>query len=403
MLETPIILNKQKIKNRVMKAAMSEALGSREHAPTEKLITLYRTWAHGGAGLLITGNVMVSAKALGEPGNVVVEDERHLDLLKTWASASKENGARCWMQINHPGKQVFKGVVNEAVAPSEVPFSKDLQRFFPKARALTEQEIITIAEKFGETARIARKAGFDGIQIHGAHGYLISQFLSPKHNIRQDQWGGSLENRSRFLFTVLNCVREAAGTDFPVSVKLNAADFLKGGFSMEDSLTVVKKLAGAGVDLVEVSGGTYENPEMTGLSHQSSKREAYFLSFAESVKRELPNLPLAVTGGFRTRAGMEEALSSRAADMIGMARPLAVYPDLPLKLFKRNVDGVTMDRKKTGIPFIDQKAMLELAWYSLQLERIGKGKAALPQMSARKALVKAVIKNGTEVFKKRRS
>ncbi|TMW74088.1 NADH:flavin oxidoreductase/NADH oxidase family protein [Alteribacter natronophilus] len=384
-----------------MKAAMSEALGTRDHAPSEKLVTLYRRWAEGGAGLLVTGNVMISGTAIGEPGNVVVENERHLPRLKEWAAAATGNATQCWMQINHPGKQVFKGVSNEAVAPSEVLFPKELQRFFPKARALADEEILDIAAKFGETARIAEKAGFTGVQVHAAHGYLISQFLSPRHNIRTDRWGGSQKNRTRFLLEVFRRVRNSVSTGFPVSVKINSADFMKGGFSVDESLETIKLLAGEGADMIEISGGTYESPEMTGITRDHHDREAYFLSFAERA-REAVDVPLAVTGGFRTRDGMEEALLKDQTDLIGMARPLAVYPDLPVKLIHGQTDAVRIERKKTGWRFIDDRAMLELVWYSLQLERMGNGKETLPSLPAGKALLKAAVKYGKGIYAKRR-
>ncbi|MCE7791985.1 NADH:flavin oxidoreductase/NADH oxidase family protein [Salipaludibacillus sp. CUR1] len=403
LLFQPYPLKNIIIKNRIFKSAMSEALATKDNLPSDKLIRLYRTWARGGAGVLVTGNVMVDRKVLGEPRNVVLENDRHLTLFKKWAEAGTENGTQLWMQINHPGKQVFKGVVDEAVAPSAVPFDPSLQKFFPKCRALTGEEITAIIKKFAETARLAQNAGFSGVQIHAAHGYLVSQFLSNKHNRRTDEWGGSIKNRFRFLQEIYKAVRAETGEGFPVSVKINSADFIKSGFSEHESLYVIKELADMGTDLIEISGGTYEKPEMTGrnIKPLTAKREAYFIEYAERLKKET-DVPIAVTGGFRTKEGMEEALFRGKTDFIGIARPMAVYPALPQLLKENKLQKLTLTQKKTGISLLDDHAMLELTWYSQQLARIGKGKRPKPAFSPLLSLFLTVLKNGTEVFQKRR-
>ena len=240
------------IKNRFFKSAMSEGLGDINNSPTEMLPRLYETWAKGGAGLLVTGNVMIDRQALGEPRNVVIEDESNLELLKRWAAAGTKNGTHLWMQINHPGKQIPKMLNKQPVAPSAVPLGYGLESFFAVPRALNGEEIENLIDRYGITAGIAKKAGFSGVQIHGAHGYLVSQFLSSHHNQRQDEWGGSLENRMRFVLAVYKSMRTHVGVEFPVSIKLNSADFQKGGFSEEESMSVVETLADAGLDLIEV-------------------------------------------------------------------------------------------------------------------------------------------------------
>ena len=190
VLSQPYTLpNGSVIKNRLGKSAMSEALGTTDNRMTAGLERLYGRWADGGIGLLITGNVMIDRRALGEPNNVAIEDERDLDQLRAWAAAGTRNGTQLWMQINHPGKQSPKGLNAETVAPSAIPFNKELSRFFSTPRALTETEIEELIQRYGRTAAIAKKAGFTGVQIHGAHGYLVSQFLSGHHNQRQDRWG----------------------------------------------------------------------------------------------------------------------------------------------------------------------------------------------------------------------
>lgn len=391
------------IKNRFFKAAMSEGLADERNRPTEKLVRLYDAWAKGGAGIVVTGNVMVDRRALGEPRNVVIEDEQDIELLKKWASSGTQNNTQLWMQINHPGKQVFKGIVKEAVAPSKVEFEPSLQRYFPIARELTEKEIHDIIRRFGTTAGVAKTAGFTGVQIHAAHGYLISQFLSNRHNKRIDQWGGSIQNRMRFLEEIYNSIRREVGDEFPISVKLNSADFMKAGFTEEDSMMVIKRLNDLGIDLIEVSGGSYENPRMTGsnMKHSTLKREAYFLDFAaEAIK--ISKAPIVVTGGFRTRGGMLDALQSGDADMIGLARPMAVYPSLPNELIAGSREQIQLAPRKTGIKWIDKTAMLELTWYSMQLERIAVGKTPNETLSPKLALIRSLIKNGMDVFQMRR-
>ena len=330
-LAQPLVLpNGAKVKNRFLKSAMSEILGTVNHAPSPGLARLYGTWADGGLGLSISGNVMIDRRALGEPRNVVIEDDRDLAALKGWAEAGARNGSQLWMQLNHPGKQSPGFLSSETVAPSAIPFESELRHIFPTPRALSDVEILDLIERYGKAAGIAVAAGFGGIQIHGAHGYLVSQFLSPKHNQRTDRWGGSLENRMRFAIEVYRAIRRNVGATIPVGIKINSADFQRGGFSEEDSLTVIRTLAEEQMDLIEISGGNYESPTMTGARVRKStlEREAYFLDFASRVRTET-NVPLAVTGGFRTANGMAEAIASGAIDMVGLARPLAVDPDLP--------------------------------------------------------------------------
>src|SRR5579883_561697 len=231
------------LKNRIAKSAMSEQLGTKENAPTPGIARLYETWGKGGAGLLITGNVMIDRRALGEPGNVVLEDERDLELFGAWARAAQAEGARCWMQINHPGRQSPRAATKEPVAPSAVPL-EGMGPAFAKPRALEEKEIHQIIARFATTARLATKAGFAGVQIHGAHGYLVSQFLSPRTNLREDGWGGTPEKRRRFLLEIVRAVKDATGSGKSVGLKLNSADFQRGGFTEEESMDVVRALEG---------------------------------------------------------------------------------------------------------------------------------------------------------------
>jgi len=392
------------VKNRLFKSAMSEQLGDPGNAPTADLIRLYQVWSQGGTGLLVTGNVMIDRSALGEPRNVVLDTRSDLSPFKRWAKAGTRNNTQLWMQLNHPGKQIPNFLSKEPVAPSAIPLGGGLESTFNCPRALSEQEILQLIERFAWAAARAKECGFTGVQIHGAHGYLVNQFLSPHHNKRQDQWGGSLDNRMRFLREIYRGIREAVGDDFPVAVKLNSADFQKGGFDEADSMRVIQALQEDGIDLIEVSGGNYENPSMTGSGAKQStlKREAYFLEYAEKAQQVL-DIPLVVTGGFRSAAAMNQALTSGATDMIGLARPLAVDPALSNKLLADSNYTIRLRKLTTGFPKLDFMAMLDITWYEHQLARIGKGKATRPGMSAWTSVLKTFGALGSLAFQRRRA
>ncbi|HSX71140.1 MAG TPA: NADH:flavin oxidoreductase/NADH oxidase family protein, partial [Pseudomonas sp.] len=315
--------NGQTIPNRIAKAAMEENLADADHAPGDALIRLYRTWADGGAGLIITGNVMVDRHALTGPAGVVLEDDRQLPRFAAWAQACRSRGAQAWLQINHPGRQLMAALGQPARGPSAVAVNiPGLEKLFAQPRALSEAEIEELIARYVNTAGLAGRAGFSGVQIHAAHGYLFSQFLSPLTNKRDDQWGGSLQNRARILLRTVAAVRAQVSADFCVAVKLNSADFQRGGFDADDAAAVVQLLNDQGVDLVELSGGSYESPAMQGQTSDGSSlaREAYFLEFAERIAA-VARMPLMVTGGIRRRAVAEQVLRGPVA-MLGMATAL---------------------------------------------------------------------------------
>lgn len=386
VLAQPLTLpNGTVVKNRLLKSAMSEALGTREGSPTPELNHLYKAWANGGIGLCVTGNVMIDLKARGEPGNVVIEDDTHLAALKAWAKAATAKNTHCWVQLNHPGKQAPKGLNRETVAPSAVPFRDDMKAFFATPRELTDAEVQALVARFGKAAGIVKQAGFTGVQIHGAHGYLVSQFLSPHHNVRTDGWGGTPEKRRRFVLEVYQAMRKEVGAKFPIGIKLNSADFQRGGFTEEESLDTIRALADAGIDLIEISGGTYEAPAMTGVKtskepvkESTRLREAYFLEFAEKARAAVKT-PLVVTGGFRSAQGMAQAIESGAVDMVGLARVLAIEPDAPKKLLAGKPTVHTVKPITTGIKAIDKLGLLEISWYTGQLKRIGRGEPTKPR------------------------
>ncbi|MFF9497396.1 NADH:flavin oxidoreductase/NADH oxidase family protein [Streptomyces flaveolus] len=320
----------QVLKNRIAKAAMEENMAGDGQLPDEQLFTLYRRWAAGGTGLLITGNVMVHAEALTGPAGVVLDENAPLDPFVDWAKAGRSGGGAIWMQINHPGRQVASDMPGVVWGPTDIGVSlgKHSSRF-GRPTAMTPQQIDETVARYAVTARRAEQAGFDGVEIHAAHGYLLSQFLSPLVNKRTDQWGGSLENRARMLLDIVRVVRATVSPAFAVAVKLNSADFQRGGFDADDARQVIEMLAPLGVDLVELSGGSYESPAMTGRSAdaRTQAREAYFLDLAKDLVKTSP-LPLMLTGGITKRATAEKVLDSGVA-VIGMGTALAVTPDLP--------------------------------------------------------------------------
>lgn len=402
-LGTPLVFgNGIQLSNRIAKSAMSEALGTFDNRVTPELVRLYRRWGAGGTGLLMTGNIMIDRKALGEPGNVVIEDERDMDLLREWAAAGKAHGAHIWAQINHPGRQAPKGLNVETVSPSAVPFSESMRAFFETPRALTGDEIEDIIARFGRAAGICYKAGFTGVQIHGAHGYLVSQFLSPLTNQRDDEWGGSAEKRRSFVLRVLAAMRAATAPDFPIGIKLNSADFQRGGFTEDEALDVMAALAEAGIDLIEISGGTYEAPVMTGVKSSTRAREAYFLDFADKVRARIPHVPLMVTGGFRTAAGMNAALASGSLDLCGIARLLAIEPEVSRRLLEGQDPSEKVAPLKTGIGMVDRMALMEVTWYTRQLRRIGRGQNPKPRESALKVFLVSTVETIIGVRKTRR-
>jgi len=389
------------LKNRLGKSAMSENMGSRGYTSNEKFNRLYSRWAEGGIGLLITGNVMVDSRALGEAHNVVIERGIQDSNLPLWAAAGKREGTHIWVQLNHPGKQSPKFLSKEPVAPSAIPLKKPLDRLFNTPRALSEAEILDLIARFAYAAKVCKESGFTGVQIHGAHGYLVSQFLSPIHNQRTDQWGGSLENRMRFVKEVYLAIRQAVGNDFPVGIKLNSADFQKGGFTQEDSMEVVKHLSELGMDLIEISGGTYEAPAMMGAAQKETTkvREAYFLTYCEEVRKRV-SCPLMLTGGFRSAEGMNAAMASGACDVIGVARSLAIKPDFPNQLLSGAPVTSQVKPLTTGWKFLDKTFPLEIIWYTDQLHLMGEGKNPNSNKSALGSVLSMVYKLGKNAVKK---
>lgn len=380
-LFSPLTLpNGTVIANRIAKAAMEENMADADHAPSEGLIRLYRAWAEGGAGLIITGNVMVDARAMTGPAGVVLQDAQQLDRFQDWATTARSGGGRIWMQINHPGRQMPASLGQETLAPSAIPLDLGRQsKMFPVPRAMTADDIADVTRRFIHTACLAERAGFDGVEIHAAHGYLLSQFLSLLTNRRTDQWGGSLENRARLLLDIVRGVRSSVRPDFAVSVKLNSADFQRGGFSPEDARAVVRMLDGLGVDLVELSGGSYEAPAMMGSSRdeRTLAREAYFLDFARDIAT-VAAMPLMVTGGIRRREVADRVVEDGIA-MAGMATALAIEPALPRRWQEGRNDAPTLKPITWKNKPLASAALMAAVRY--QLVRLATGRVTKPCIS----------------------
>ena len=320
------------VRNRLVKAAMEENMSDTGSVPGDALFSLYRYWAHGDLGMIITGNVMIDRTAMTGPGGVALEKHTPLTPFEKWAKIIKSNGALAVMQINHPGRQVFKAMQGKAIAPSAVPLDMGKHsKLFAQPREMTCAEIHDVCKRFVETAKQAEKAGFDGVEIHAAHGYLLTQFLSPLTNQRQDEWGGSIINRARLLINIVSQIRAICASNFIVMVKLNSADFQKNGFSFDDACEVVNRLEALGVDVVELSGGSYEAPAMQGQTRDNTTlaREAYFLEFAHALESKT-DIPLMTTGGIK-RASVAENVINEGCALVGLASALAITPDLSKK------------------------------------------------------------------------
>ncbi|MYM26794.1 NADH:flavin oxidoreductase [Duganella sp. CY15W] len=407
----------QKLSNRLIKAAMTEGLAGPNGWPTPAHARLYRTWSEGGAAALITGNIMIDRRYLERAGNVIVEDDSALPALADWAAAVHAGGSTLWGQISHPGRQCPRQICGTPLAPSAIKL--DLARNFGEPRAATAADIAEITERFVRTASLLQQAGFDGVQIHAAHGYLLSQFLSQRTNLRDDQWGGSLANRARLLLDVVRAVRARVGDRFTISVKLNSADFVQGGFTLEECLQVVDWLSLAKVDLLEISGGTYESLVMFSaipedqIRTSTRRREATFLEYAEAIK-QVAIMPVMVTGGFRTSSGMKRALQQGTTDAIGIARPFCLVPDLPKRLMSQALEVLPIPESELVLGsgywgpnsrsaiMRTMNNLCQASWYYHQIECLAAGTAPEPDFSPRRAFIRHVVQDFARIRRHRR-
>ena len=365
---------------------MTECLADpRTNDPNARHEQLYRRWAAGGVGLMVTGNVMVDRRYLERTTNVVIDGRTDRAAVERWAQAAQSTGVPTLVQVNHPGRQCSVFVSRSPVAPSRVKVP--VLGAFATPRALSDEEVDALVTRYAQVARDVVAAGFAGVQIHAAHGYLASQFLSPRANLRTDRWGGPLENRARFLLEVVRRTRAAIGPVAAVAVKLNSEDFLRGGFEADDAVQVARWLQDEGVDLLEVSGGTYESPEFMGLGEhigeQTDGPEAYFLDFAVRLRQEV-RTPLMLTGGLRTAGTMRRIVAAGSVDVVGLARPLALEPDLPRQVLVGSTEASAARPLRLGWTQVD--GMIEAGWYGVQMARMADGKDPAPDLARWRAI-----------------
>ena len=361
------------LKNRIAKAAMEENLAQEDQTPSQALKNVYSAWAKGGTGLIITGNVMVDHLAMTGPGGLVLEQSTDITAFAELARLSKQNNCKVVMQINHPGRQVFKKMGGKALSASSVALNMGKHsHLFGVPKAMTQTDIDDVITRFTQTALQAEKAGFNGLQIHAAHGYLLAQFLSPLTNKRNDKWGGSLQNRARLLLEITRSIKAACSPTFSVSVKLNSADFQRGGFEPSDAQVVVDLLNELNVDFVELSGGSYEAPAMQGKTgdERTLAREAYFLEFAKAISQR-SSIPIMTTGGISRLSIANNVIESGVA-LVGIATALAYQPNLPNKwqnepLQLAVLPSVTWQDKTLA-------GLATMALVKRQIRRLGQGK-----------------------------
>ncbi|WP_024600344.1 NADH:flavin oxidoreductase/NADH oxidase family protein [Pseudoalteromonas sp. TAE56] len=361
------------LKNRIAKAAMEENLAQEDQTPSQALKNVYSAWAKGGTGLIITGNVMVDHLAMTGPGGLVLEQSTDITAFAELARLSKQNNCKVVMQINHPGRQVFKKMGGKVLSASSVALNMGKHsHLFGVPRAMTQTDIDDVITRFTQTALQAEKAGFNGVQIHAAHGYLLAQFLSPLTNKRHDKWGGNLQNRARLLLEITRSIKATCSPTFSVSVKLNSADFQRGGFEPNDAQVVVDLLNELNVDFVELSGGSYEAPAMQGKTgdQRTLAREAYFLEFAKAISHR-SSIPIMTTGGISRLSIANNVIESGVA-LVGIATALAYQPNLvnkwqnePLQLAV--LPSVTWQDKTLA-------GLATMALVKRQIRRVGQGK-----------------------------
>ena len=400
IMNQPFVLScGQTIKNRICKAAMTERIAKGNNLAHQGHANLYEKWAEGNIGISLTGNVQVDRRHVEGPANVVIEENNYkhqLETLKSWSAAGTKHNTQLWMQISHAGRQTPGEVNSSPLAPSNVRL-KIPGKNYGTPNPMTEEDILDLINRFVFTAKIARETGFTGIQLHSAHGYLLSEFLSPDINTRNDAWGGSIENRARVHLEIIKRCRAEVGSDFPISMKLNSADFQKGGFSADESIQVAKMVESAGLDLIEISGGTYEQPRLIGVDNISINpkrsevrkestiaREAYFLEYAKNI-REAVSLPLMVTGGFRSKQGIESALESDVCQIVGVGRPLCADPFCIKKMIDGEIEILPSYEKTLSLgPWVLSpsspltiiqaiNAFGAMAWFYQQIKQMAKG------------------------------
>jgi 2,4-dienoyl-CoA reductase-like NADH-dependent reductase (Old Yellow Enzyme family) len=322
----PVHIGNMELCNRFVRSATWEGMCDEHGRPTARLAELYREMAHGGVGLIITGYTVVHPMGRQMTGAIGACSDKQIPVLSTLTEAVHGAGGKLMAQLFHAGAQTSARTIGEPpVGPSQVesPFYSGVPR------AMTMGEIDEVVTSFGQSARRAREAGFDGVQLHGAHGYLINQFLSPLTNVRTDKYGGSLNNRFRFLEEVYRSVREQVGLDFPVAIKLTGSDNLVGGLQIEDAVFFAGRLEALGIDAIEVSAGTSGSGEGVPVRKviNSQDKEGYNAGLARRISEEV-SVPVMLVGGLRSFSVIKKLLGDKVADLFSLSRPLIREPDL---------------------------------------------------------------------------
>ena len=328
MLFTPVAIGALTLPNRIVRSATAERMADDEGRPQPRMADVYRELVRGEVGLIVTGHMYVHPGGKAHPEMTGVYSDELIPGLARLAEAVHQEGGLVTAQINHGGMQCYLAAVPDAIAPSDVLTST---RNRP-AREMSVGEIELVIDAYAQAARRVKEAGLDGVQLHAAHGYLISQFLSPFINKRTDKWGGDLEGRMHFLRAVCQAVRAQVGPLYPVWTKLGMQDAVEGGLTLEEGTRVVEALQGMGLDGVEISigvAGVRSGSMRTGIRTEAD--EAYFRSMAQQARR-VTRRPIALVGGFRTQSVMEGVLASGDADCISLCRPLICEPDLPRRM-----------------------------------------------------------------------
>lgn len=343
------------LKNRLAKAPMSDSLGNGEGDPTETQIRLYERWAEGGAALSVIGEVQGDYRFPERPGNLVLGAHTNQQALQSLARRSMINGAHLWPQLGHAG-----ALSHLPISLPKGPSSLDIGNFH--CAGMSMEEVRELPYLYAKTAGYTKAAGFSGVQIHAAHGFLLSQFLSPLFNRRNDRYGGSIEARCRIVIEVVEEVRRAVGPTFPIGIKINSTDKLVGGLTQGDALEVVRLVDQTSIDLIEISGGTYF-PGATASS-DSSGEGPYFLDFSRLAKG-VTNVPVMVTGGFKRREQAVSAVASGAADMVSIARAMVLDPRLA-------ETWLTEDGGDPDFPKFESAPPGGIsAWYTMRLTALG--------------------------------
>lgn len=341
------------LKNRIVKSAMSDSLGDGAGNPTETQARLYERWAEGGAALSIVGEVQGDARYPEKPGNLVLAPDSDLRALQKLTQRGAKNGAHLWAQLGNGG-----ALSHPPISRPKGPSALDLEGL--RCEEMSPDEIRRLPGIYADAAKLAQNAGFSGVQIHAGHGFLLSQFLSPLFNRRTDAYGGAINNRFRIVGEIMDEVRDAVGASFPVGIKINCTDKLKGGLGEEDALQAVRMLANA--DLIDISGGTYF-PGAESSSDGVSAPGPYFINFARRAK-EIVSAPIMATGGFATRAQAQNAVENGCADAAGIARAFALNPNLANVWLKCGGDP--------EFPVFDSPPRGGItAWYSMRLTALG--------------------------------